>query len=229
MGSELNKKIEGALRAACQPEDDAPYIELKATSAKHVGGIVLSKVFEHLDPAQRQDRIWQKLDEALSPYERTLISFLLTETPDEYAVVRQYPTLDTLEPEAFARAVEYHAGDLAKRNDAKELAQKARVLASYAKTGEGMSDDEAASVADEIAAAIGYAPVAGAPEDGYGIVLLGAKGRAKLRQGSRVTAKELHVLATLVHGSREPISGDADGTIANATATAYLARRGIRP
>ena len=227
MGPELKEKIIAALKAACLP-DEAPDIRLDATSEKHVGGVVLSKVFEELDPAQRQDRIWQRLDAALSPHERTLISFLLTETPDEYEVVRQYPTLDEVDPDGFARAVGYRTGALAKRDDANELAQNAQALARYATKGEGLSHADGWALAEEIAVAIGYAPVLRAAEDGYGIVLIGAQGRARLGEGQPVTAKELHVLATLVHGSREPITAGPDGMVANADAMAYLKRRGIR-
>jgi hypothetical protein len=228
MGPELKEKIVAALKAACLPDDETPDIRLEATSDSHVGGVVLSKAFEDLDPAQRQDRIWQRLDAALSPYERTLISFLLTQTPDEYEVVRQYPTLDKVDPSGFARAVEYRTGALANRGDAKELARKAEALARYAIKGEGPSDAEGWTLAEEIAVAIGYAPLSQAAEDGYGIVLIGAQGRARLKEGKPVTAKELHVLATLVRGSREPITPKADGTVSNADAIEYLKRRGIR-
>ena len=226
MESGLKAKIIAALKEACLP-DKEPDVRLDSTSGGHVGGVVLSKAFEGLDPSARQDLIWAKLDSALSPYEKTLISFLLTETPDEYEVVRQYPTLDKVEPEAFARAVKYRAGALAKREDAEDLADKARKLAVYATKGDELSPEAAKALAEEIATAVGYAPLAGAAEDGYGIVLVGASGRAKLKEGKSVTAKELHVLATLVHGSREPISGGASGEVAHEDALAYLKRRGI--
>ena len=227
MDAGLKEKIVAAVRQACLP-DEEPDIRLEDTSDKHLGGVVLSKVFEGLAPAQRQDLVWDKLDAALSPYERTLISFLLTETPDEYEVVRQYPTLDGLDPAAFARAVDYRIGALAQRGDSKELAGKARTLAAYAIGREDLAPEVGSGLAEEIAAASGYAPLAKAAEDGYGIVLLGASGRAKLKGGKPVTAKELHVLATLVHGSREPIRGGVGGEVPHADAVTYLGRRGIR-
>ena len=142
MESGLKAKIIAALKEACLP-DKEPDVRLDSTSGGHVGGVVLSKAFEGLDPSARQDLIWAKLDSALSPYEKTLISFLLTETPDEYEVVRQYPTLDKVEPEAFARAVKYRAGALAKREDAEDLADKARKLAVYATKGDELSPEAA--------------------------------------------------------------------------------------
>jgi hypothetical protein len=86
---ELKQRIANALKDACLP-DPAPTIRLEESigAPYRIGGVVLSTVFENIDPAQRQDRIWQKLDLALSLSERRTVSFILTETQVEYEVLR---------------------------------------------------------------------------------------------------------------------------------------------
>lgn len=224
MDERVRTKTVEALKLACLP-DDRPEILLDEAGGERIGGAVISTRFERMTPSERQDLIWARLDEALSPYDRTLISFLLTETPNEYEAVRQFPSLDTVDADRFARAVKQRLGE---RDDAEELEQLARALAEYAKTSEGMSAAQAKTAAERVADAIGYAPLGRAPEDGFGIVLIGARGRAKLAEGEPVTAAELHVLATLVHGRRAPISGNARGEVAHDDALRYLSSRGIR-
>jgi hypothetical protein len=224
MDERLKQKIHEALSRACLP-DDKPDIRLEDTGTSHLGGAVISPRFKSMPPSARQDLIWEQLDKALTPFERTLITFLLTETPEEFAVVRQFPSLDAVSADEFARAVRYRVGD---RADAAEIERLAHALAHYAKTGEGLSAAEAKHAVERIAKVIEYAPLARAPEDGFGIVLLGASGRARLKQREPVTAKELHVLATLSRGQRAPISSNArDGEVTLDEALKYLSRRGI--
>jgi hypothetical protein len=83
MDATLKAKIEGALRLACQP-DPTPDIHLVDTDADRIGGSVISICFAGHTPSERQDRIWQKLDDALTPHERTRISFIVTDTPEEH-------------------------------------------------------------------------------------------------------------------------------------------------
>ena len=83
MDQELNRRITEALRRACEP-DPKPEIRLEESGTNHVGGEVVSTRFAGLTPSARQDLIWQQLDDALDARERTLISFILAETREEY-------------------------------------------------------------------------------------------------------------------------------------------------
>jgi len=80
---ELKAKVERALRSACEP-DQTPVIELEDVPPDKVAGQVLSGSFGSMSPTERQDRIWSYLDQALSPAERTKISFIVTDTPEEH-------------------------------------------------------------------------------------------------------------------------------------------------
>jgi hypothetical protein len=82
----LKNKVEQALRKACENDQDVE-IRLDDVEPDRIGGLVLSVVFEPLSPTDRQDLIWQFLDDALTTYERTRISFIVTDTPREYAVL----------------------------------------------------------------------------------------------------------------------------------------------
>lgn len=137
---------------------------------------------------------------------------------------RQFPTLDRVRPDDFARIVCTLASSRGQR-DSDDLKALARDLASYAVTGRPLGDDDAVRVAERVAAAIGYTPIDKAPQDGFGIVLIGAVARAKLKEGSAVSRTELYVLATLSRASRPPIR---DGEVAHADALDYLAKRGIK-
>lgn len=79
----LRAKVEHALRSARQP-DPAPVIELEDVPPDKVAGQVLSDSFRSMSPSERQDRIWLYLDQALTPAERTKISFIVTDTPKEH-------------------------------------------------------------------------------------------------------------------------------------------------
>lgn len=83
MEESLKQKVAAALAEACMPEDESPDIQLDDTG-NHIGGLVVSASFAGKSPHERQDRIWRLLDEHLSPHERTRISFILTETPEEH-------------------------------------------------------------------------------------------------------------------------------------------------
>jgi hypothetical protein len=83
---ELRARIENALRAACT-DDPSPDISIEDVPPNRIAGHVLSKCFGPMSPSERQDAIWRELDAALSKYERTLISFIVTDTPDEYRIL----------------------------------------------------------------------------------------------------------------------------------------------
>lgn len=83
MEEELRRKVVDALRQACLP-DPKPDIRLEETGAEHLGGSVISTRFEEMAPSARQDVIWQQLDKALSPPERSRITFIVAETKEEH-------------------------------------------------------------------------------------------------------------------------------------------------
>ncbi len=82
MDEELKGRIITALKAACLPDAD-PEIALEESGPTRVGGAVVSTRFAGMTPSARQDLIWEHLDAALSPHERTLISFLVADTREE--------------------------------------------------------------------------------------------------------------------------------------------------
>jgi len=79
-------KVERALKAACQ-DDPKVEIDLEEQPPDMVGGQVLSNSFGSLSPSERQDRIWDFLDRELNEYERTRISFIVTDTPEEHRIL----------------------------------------------------------------------------------------------------------------------------------------------
>lgn len=85
-------KIFDALARLCadgeKPEDA---IRLDVVGGTKVAGLVVSKSFERLTSLERQDRIWTHLDTALSPHERTLVTFIVAETPAEHDELRERP------------------------------------------------------------------------------------------------------------------------------------------
>ena len=81
----LREKVRTALAQACMPDPD-PDIQLDDTGDR-VGGLIISGSFAGKSPHERQDRIWHYLDQNLSPSERGLISFIVTETPEEHQVL----------------------------------------------------------------------------------------------------------------------------------------------
>jgi hypothetical protein len=86
MAESLKDKVFAALQEAVGADaqivlDDAP--------GEKVGGLVLSGSFATQSPSERQERIWKSLDAHLSPFERTRIVFIVTDTPDEYAALKK--------------------------------------------------------------------------------------------------------------------------------------------
>ncbi|MBM3270968.1 MAG: hypothetical protein FJZ01_25325 [Candidatus Sericytochromatia bacterium] len=88
MDPELNRKITEALRLACRP-DDSPIIHLEERGTGRVGGSVVSTKFVRMTPSARQDAIWEQLDAALSPPERSRITFIVAETREEHEALAE--------------------------------------------------------------------------------------------------------------------------------------------
>jgi hypothetical protein len=86
MAKSLKDKVTDALKAAVG--EDAR-IELEDVPSDKVGGLVLSGSFATQSPSERQDRIWKSLDLHLSPFERTRVVFIVTDTPDEYEALKK--------------------------------------------------------------------------------------------------------------------------------------------
>lgn len=86
MAKSLKEKVTDALREAVG--DDAR-IELEDAPGDKIGGFVLSGSFASESPSERQDRIWRFLDLHLSPFERTRVVFIVTDTPDEYEALKK--------------------------------------------------------------------------------------------------------------------------------------------
>jgi predicted RNase H-like HicB family nuclease len=81
----LEQKIRDALVAACSPENVE--VVLEETGPERIGGRVLSARFAGMGGAERQDLIWGELDKKLDERERSLVTFIITDTKEEYDVI----------------------------------------------------------------------------------------------------------------------------------------------
>jgi hypothetical protein len=86
MAQSLKDKVADALKEAVGAD---ARIELEDVPDGKVGGLVLSGSFANQSPSERQDRIWKHLDARLSPFERTRVVFIVTDTPAEYEALRK--------------------------------------------------------------------------------------------------------------------------------------------
>jgi hypothetical protein len=85
MAQSLKEKVAEALKEAVGAD---ARIELEDAAGDKVGGLVLSRSFASQSASERQDRIWTHLDAHLSPFERTRIVFIVTDTPEEYEALK---------------------------------------------------------------------------------------------------------------------------------------------
>jgi hypothetical protein len=85
MAQSLKEKVAEALKEAVGAD---ARIELEDAPGDKVGGLLLSGSFANQSASERQDRIWKHLDAHLSPFERTRIVFIVTDTPEEYEALR---------------------------------------------------------------------------------------------------------------------------------------------
>jgi hypothetical protein len=86
MAKSLKKKVTDALREAL---GRGTHIELEDAPNGKVGGIVLSRSFAKKSPTERQDHIWKYLDASLTPHERTRVTFIVADTPEEYEALKR--------------------------------------------------------------------------------------------------------------------------------------------
>lgn len=86
MAKSLKEKVADALKEAV---GDGARIELEDAPGDKIGGLVLSTSFASQAPSERQDRIWKALDQHLTPFERTRIVFIVTDTPEEYEALKK--------------------------------------------------------------------------------------------------------------------------------------------
>lgn len=86
MAKSLKVKVTEALMEAAGHD---ARIELEDVAPDKVAGTVLSGSFAKQSPTERQDRIWKSLDLHLSPFERTRVVFIVTDTPDESDALKE--------------------------------------------------------------------------------------------------------------------------------------------
>jgi len=79
---DLKQRIEQSLRRVCAP-DATPFITLRKLGGR-LGGRVVSPRFASLEGADRQDLIWDQLDEALTRAERARVGYIFASTPEEH-------------------------------------------------------------------------------------------------------------------------------------------------
>jgi hypothetical protein len=86
MAKSLKDKVTDALKEAVGAQ---ARIELEDAPGDKVGGLVLSGSFARQSPSERQDHIWKHLDAHLTPFERTRVVFIVTDTPEEYEALKK--------------------------------------------------------------------------------------------------------------------------------------------
>jgi hypothetical protein len=86
MAESLKKKVADALKEAV---GEGARIELDDAPGDKIGGLVLSGSFAAQSPSERQDHIWKFLDLRLTPFERTRVVFIVTDTPEEYEALKK--------------------------------------------------------------------------------------------------------------------------------------------
>ena len=87
MAKSLRDKVVEALKEAA---GETARIELDDVPGGKVGGLVLSGAFAGESASDRQDRIWKHLDAHLTPFERTRVVFIVTDTPEEYEALKAF-------------------------------------------------------------------------------------------------------------------------------------------
>lgn len=78
----LREKIEKVLNSPTSGIVD-PILELEETSKHKVGGFIVSSTFLDMDQLDRQNKVWNYLEDVLQPEELLNIVSLVTVTPDE--------------------------------------------------------------------------------------------------------------------------------------------------
>ena len=136
-------------------------------------------------------------------------------------VVVQFPVLREVKVDAFR-------GYLSAKTSDAELLDRAERLVVFARDGQGLTNEEAAAAADEIAFLLGLGAAASAHPDGPGIILLGAAARVALRRKEDVTAAQVRALATAGSRPRQGLVAKA-GSVPFAAAVAYLENHGVTP
>ena len=86
MEKSLREKVVDALGEALGSD---ARIQLDDVAPDKLTGLVLSGSFASQTPTERQDHIWSFLDLRLTPFERTRVVFLVTDTPEEYAALQK--------------------------------------------------------------------------------------------------------------------------------------------
>ena len=86
MEKPLKEKVFEALREAAGPD---ACIELDEVPPNKIGGLVLSGSFATQSPTERQDKIWKSLAQRLDASERARVVFIVTDTPEEYEVIKR--------------------------------------------------------------------------------------------------------------------------------------------
>jgi hypothetical protein len=86
MAKSLKDKVTSALREAVGAD---AHIELDDAPGDEIGGVVLSGSFATQSPGERQDHIWKHLDARLDTFERRRVTFIVTDTPEEYEALKK--------------------------------------------------------------------------------------------------------------------------------------------
>jgi hypothetical protein len=86
MAKSLKDKVIDALMEAVGAD---ARIELDDAPGDKIGGVVLSGSFASQSPGERQDHIWKHLDAHLHTFERTRVTFIVTDTPEEYEALKR--------------------------------------------------------------------------------------------------------------------------------------------
>ncbi len=79
------RKVKDVLKGAGFTTKELDQLEsVGSRDKKKVGGFIISRKFNNIDPSSRQDIVWDLFEEKLTPVDRARILAILTVTPDEF-------------------------------------------------------------------------------------------------------------------------------------------------
>lgn len=227
---ELERRLLEEWRAT-PSEFPRPDIVEESDGSKTVHAFVIWDEWKNLSPEERTEVILNGYEQFYGEIPAKELSVAMGLTSHEaqglgMSEIRLFPTLDRVDPMAFAQQTRELA-EMYGDTDLDTVVERALLLAEYAQKGKGIEKGYVEEVAEDLAYRIDYSPIDTAPEDKIGIVLIGAVARARILMGERVTAKELHVLASLSRKTREHIDTDGVGFVHNEDAREYLEAQGV--
>jgi len=88
VAGKLSEKVQSAL-LPLYGRSASEGLNLEVVPPNRLTGTLVSAKFRGLTHGERQDLIWDLLDEVLTPHERTRIVIIIANTPEEHRIIRK--------------------------------------------------------------------------------------------------------------------------------------------